>query len=651
MKKLVTLLFILLTSTIICFGQKEHFCAASKQKSNELKRASSARAMALMNKYDVKFHHLTLDLTKDTNYVAGNVRTIARVTATALDTFVFELQTGMQIDSIKIASDVLIFFRSTNDVYAVLPGTYTTGQDIEITIWYKGYTSGAGSSAIGDGYSDGNSTRWGNAVSWSLSQPFSAYEWFPCKQDLMDKIDSTYMYATCDSPSMTGSNGLLKEVISLGGGKRQFRWVNTHMIDYYLISVATANYIEYSNYVHPVGSDSVLFQNYIYNNPMTLPTFKGLIDTTGLTLEYFAEIFGPYPFAKQKYGHCLAPFSGGMEHQTMTSQGFFEFTIDAHELGHQWFGDYVTCQTWKDIWVNEGFASYTEYLALEHLRPSQKDAHMIDVHDFVMTQPGGSVWFTDSTNVNRIFSSRLSYNKGSAIIHTLRYVINNDSMFFLGLRTFLNTYKDATATSVNLKDVMQSVTGVNLTDWFNQWFYGEGYPTYSIRYNQVANTVYVVVNHTTSSVVTPLFKTPLDLRFTNGTTDTTIRVAISSNSDAFNFMMPNGFNVTDIEADPENWIINKSNTTIKDLSLESPSLPQVQNVYSIYPTYTNGVLTIQGPLEAIHSIQLLNLQGSLIKELTPQSYIDISFAATGTYIIQLLGKDAQIVSTQKVIKK
>jgi hypothetical protein len=82
-----------------------------------------------------------------------------------------------------------------------------------------------------------------------------------------------------------------------------------------------------------VGSaDSVLMQNYIYDNPGTLPAFKGLIDTTALTLDFFATIFGPYPFDEQKYGHCMAPFSGGMEHQTMTSQGFFDFSIDAHEL-------------------------------------------------------------------------------------------------------------------------------------------------------------------------------------------------------------------------------------------------------------------------------------------------------------------------------
>ena len=650
MKKLI-ILFIMAIISQFTFAQKEHICASAKNTAINLKRASSNQAVALMNQYDVKFHHITLNVTKDTNYVEGNVRTIARVIAPLLDTFAFELQSTMIIDSIKIGADVLAYQRIANDVYAVLPASYTNGSDIEITIYYKGYTSGAGSSAIGDGYSVGRSTRWGNKVTWSLSQPFSAAEWFPCKQDLVDKIDSTYFYATCDTPSMSGSNGLLKAIVPMPGGKRQFQWVNIHPIDYYLISVATANYIEYSTYAHPVGSDSVLFQNYVYNNPLTLPTFKGLIDTTALTLDYFSTIFGPYPFAEQKYGHCLAPFSGGMEHQTMTSQGFFEFSIDAHELGHQWFGDHVTCGTWKDIWVNEGFASYCEYLAYEHFFPTQETAHMLSVHNNVMSQPGGSVWLTDSTNVGRIFSSRLTYNKGSAIIHTLRFLVNNDALFFQGLKNYQSSYTNATATSIDFKNIMQTTSGVNLTDWMNLWFYGEGYPTYSVNWNQVGNLLYCNVSHTTSTTVTPTFKTPLELKIVGALSDTVIKVNTTTNNDVFVINLPANFTTTTIAVDPNNWILNKVGTITQDLNLQTVDL--VIPAISVYPSITNDIITIQSNSSQKLIARIYNQEGKQIGRYSLQNLttIDMQNYASATYIISVENEYGQLLKTEKIIKK
>ncbi len=633
-------------------AQKENFCSQAKISSNLLKRTTSPASAALMNNYDVKFYHLTLDVTKDTNFIVGNVRTIARVLSSSLDTFVFELQSTMRIDSIKIGAATLPYIRRTNDVYAVLPLTYNLGDDIDIVIYYNGYTSGAGSSAIGDGYSNGRSTRWGNKVAWSLSQPFSAAEWFPCKQDLTDKIDSSFVYATCDTPSMCGSNGLLKNIVILPSGKRQFQWENIHPIDYYLISVATANYIDYSTYVHPLGSDSVLFQNYVYNNPLTLPTFKGLIDTTGYTLEFFSTIFGPYPFAQQKYGHCLAPFSGGMEHQTMTSQGFFDFEIDAHELGHQWFGDNVTCQTWKDIWVNEGFASYCEYLADEHYFPGTKAAKMLNVHNSVMSQPGGSVWFTDSTNVNRIFSSRLTYDKGSAIIHTLRFLVNNDSLFFLGLRTYQNTYKNSTATAIDFKNTMESVTGVILNDWMNQWFYGEGYPTYDVNWNQVGNQLYLKVAHTTSTTITTLFKTPLELKLIGASSDTTIKININTNSDDFIMTIPSNLTMTDITVDPNNWILNKVGNITKDLSLNVAAIENTK-LLSIYPTNTTGIVNIESSSPIQMNLKVYNTNAALVyaTSLNNSSSIDLSHLTSGNYTIQIENEFGKAIQTQKINKQ
>lgn len=157
----------------------------------------------------------------------------------------------------------------------------------------------------------------------------------------------------------------------------------------------------------------------------------------------------------------MAPFSGGMEHQTMTSAGFLNnFGLNAHELMHQWWGDHVTCKTWKDIFINEGFASYGEYLAYEHFRglaAAQQD--MLDVHDDVLQDPDAQIYFTDTTNVGRIFDSRQTYNKGNAICHSLRFELG-DSLFFKGLKTFQSQFSFATAGINDLKVSLENSSGL-----------------------------------------------------------------------------------------------------------------------------------------------------------------------------------------------
>ena len=157
----------------------------------------------------------------------------------------------------------------------------------------------------------------------------------------------------------------------------------------------------------------------------------------------------------------------------MTTQGFFEKTLTSHELAHQWFGDHVTCASWCDIWVNEGFASYSEQLMLEHLYPTQSAQNMLNVHNSVMSQSGGSVWVLDSLNEARIFDSRLTYDKGSAIIHTMRFVVNNDSTFFNALKQYQIQYKDSVAKGLDVKTSLESASGLNLNNLFQEWYFGE----------------------------------------------------------------------------------------------------------------------------------------------------------------------------------
>lgn len=670
------LFVLLLTVSSILSAQHEHACATGKQQSEERTRnllARSAQANPNIShelRYDVKFVHLNLNLERNTKYISGNVRTVATVTSNVLDTFMCILHQVFTIDSIKINNSLVSFIRQDSSVKCKVTPAFNSGTSFTTQVYYKG-TAPTGGSAIGSGFSTGTSGSWGNQATWSLSESFVAYHWWPCKQSLTDKIDSSWVFVTTDSLNKVGSNGLLKNVI-LVGNKKRYEWKSRYPIDYYLISVAVAKYKEYRQYAKPqyLANDSILLQNYIYdgaiNNNNWITGQKVALDKMPQVLNFLSNMYGMYPFYKEKYGHCMAPFSGGMEHQTMTSLGFFDYYIDAHELGHQWWGDQVTCKTWGDIWINEGFASYTEHLVAQYLDPINFAANLTAAHNAVMAQPGGSVFFTgsDTMSTSRIFSSRLSYDKGGAIIHSLRFLTNNDSLWFQTLRGFQNTYKNSTASAIDFQNYYQSTTGINPSVFFNQWYYGQGYPTFAVRFHQRNGNLFVRSTQTTSfpsSIAT--FSTPVQYGVSRvGKPDTLIR--LQHNLSIENYTLALSGTVTGMSCDPQNWLINKS-TVSRDTTLGYVAPPPIDpNPAALFnlegyskitagPNPVRSSLFISNPAHSSGLILLRDLQGKLLLTQNLDSVNELNFAAYagGVYLIIITDENGQERWTQKVIKK
>jgi aminopeptidase N len=631
-------------------------CSKKNQFRNHQAKSNSLSVAQITEteKYDVHFYSLDISMTNLSTNVAGT----AEIHATAsvdLDSALFELFQSLAITEIRVNGSPVVFSRNNSAVKA--PVNALTGDAFVIAIDYNGTPPNATTNPLGgSGMSNDNSPTWGNQVTWSLSEPFSAYEWFPCKQSLTDKADSCAVKITVPDSCKAGSNGILENVVDVGNQKMRYEWKHRHPIDYYLISVSIAEYIEYNVFANPVGAPApILIQNYIYNNPGTLPNFQAEIEETAAFLELYYELYGPYPFEDEKYGHCMAPISGGMEHQTMTTQGFFEKGLTSHELGHQWWGDNVTCASWADIWVNEGFASYSEYLMLEHLYPAEKDQNMLDAHTDVMTQTGGSVWVLDSLNESRIFSGRLTYNKGSALVHTLRFMLNDDALFFNAFRDFQNTFADSVAKGTDIRDALATASGIDLTDVFDQWYFGEGYPTYSARWNLVGNDLYMEITHTASkAVVTPTFTNPIEVRFSRtGAPDTTIRFPITYNIDQY--FIPNIGDVDYIVGiDPNNWIINKVGSIINDPTftelLTTNELTDTK--IEVYPNPTDAMInvSIDGANEE-RTASLTDLSGRAIlsTEIQNDANIDISAINPGIYLMTILSKNGTILKTERIM--
>lgn len=633
---------ILLSGFISAQNEQSHVCSKRDAFGAQLKSASlSVSQIAETERYDVHFYALDLEMTNLSTDVAGTGE-IHGTSHEALDDVLFELYDGFTISEIRLNGTPTTYTRTGTAV--IVPVNIAQGVNFVIAVDYNGTPpTGASTPFGGSGMSNDNSPSWGNQVTWSLSEPFSAYEWWPCKQSLTDKADSSSVKVTVPNNCMAGSNGVLEAVVDLGNGTKRFEWMHRHAIDYYLISVAIAEYVEYNVYANPAGAASpILIQNFIYNNPATLPNFQDDINETVDFLELFSDLFGMYPFADEKYGHCMAPLSGGMEHQTMTTQGFFNKGLTSHELGHQWWGDNATCGSWADIWVNEGFASYCEYLMLENLYPGNEPKNdMLDRHDNIMSENGGSVWVLDSLDEGRIFSGRLTYDKGAAIIHTFRFMLDDDAAFFQALQNLQVDFADSTMIGLDVKEAMESSSGVNLDNAFQEWYFGEGFPTYSARWNTIGSDLILEISHTTSSS-TPTFTNPLEVRFSRTFGgDTIIRVEINANVEQYTFSGLGNVNNL-LSLDPNNWIINDIGTIAKDITLtNSIENLALQNDYIISPNPSNGKYVIESEMAGSHNYRVFDTRGRLLMEgsFNESMQLDLTSKVNGKYLVQLTSEN------------
>jgi aminopeptidase N len=608
-----------------------------------------AKSTALMNKYDVKFYWLDINLERTSVDISGVVTINAVVQNAPLDTFEVELVADLTIDSAKINGILCSVTHIADFAYIKLPAALPVGSDISAQIYYGGTPPSGG---FFSGISHGNSPSWGNEVVWTLSEPFNANQWWPCKQELTDKADSSWVFVTTDNTNKVGSNGILENIVPVAGNKFRYEWKSHNPIDCYLISVAVAKYVDHTIYCHPVGmgADSLMIQNYVYDNPSTLPYFQSIIDSTAEMIELYSHLYGPYPFGNEKYGHSMAPLGGGMEHQTMTTLGSFSFALICHELGHMWWGDNVTCATWSDIWINEGFASYSEYLCRQYLHSwADAQAYMLDEHNSVMSAPDGSVYVPPaSTNdENRIFDSRLSYDKGSAIIHMIRFEMQNDTNFFNTLKTAQVQFNKSTATGDNFKAVAEAQSGVDFTDFFNQWYYGEGYPTYDIVWHQANDTLYFWSTQTTSAAITPLFKMLMEYKLNSSSGDTLIRVYQTANAN--NYKIHTSKTITGMEVDPDNWVINDVGSVVVGTpEITSPVYFEI----APNPCSDNLFVYLSNSEKSDRTFIISDITGRTVKTLNCSSEtpsVNISDLAKGIYMLKIT--DGNYSVTKKFVKE
>ncbi len=560
-------------------------CSFSKPAYNQEK--------ALHQIYDQRFVHINIEANDSNTYIVNTVTYKLRSRQDTIHAVYFEFSPTFIMDSIDINGITSSYYYS-NDTVIVYPGIpiypYT---DFWVSISYHGYSTTGGSTR---GITNTYSSQYNQHITWSLSESFHLKDWLPCKQDLTDKLDSAWIFITVDSTCKAGSEGVLTAITPMPNGKMRYEWKEHHAIVYYLLSIAVGKYINYEIYAHLPGmSDSLRIMNYIYANPQCLLDNKTDIDRTVNFLQIYSDKFGLYPFHDEKYGHSLVPLGGGMEHQTMTSLGSFVHYLVAHEMAHAWFGDYVTCASWQDIWINEGFASYGEYIASQnYFNQETADITMRHFQWQARIEPEGSIYvpFEVAWDENRIFNGNLSYKKGACLIHMMRYLCNNDTLFFNTLKLLLQTYKDSVMTGADVRNLFESYTDIDFHPLFDQYYYGKGYPIYNISWRQDStstgwNDVTIHIDQRGSSSDNNLFTTPLPFQiiFANHH-DTLVKLIPNQNSQTFSVYIQNS-KIDTIRFDPQNWILD----SLESMVYVNP-LSDDEQLWNIYPNPAKDHVTI-----------------------------------------------------------
>ena len=634
MKKITFCL--ILISGIFGFAQTEEIDFEQMVEA-EMKSASSLQAFAVnpntLN-YDLTYHELRFTVNPAVDFISGQV-TSTFTALSPMNSVVFDLTNELTVSTVTLGGSPLAFVQNTsNELVITLPSLLNVGNSATVVINYSGVPSDAEAAFT-------QTTHSGTPVIFTLSEPFGARDWWPCKQDLNDKIDSVDIYITCPDAYIGVSNGLLQSsTTSSGNVTRHFH--HNYPIPAYLISLNVTNYATYNIQagLGTVASPFFPINNYLYPESNTV-TVQNAINQTVPIMNVFEEKFGPYPYRSEQYGHVQFSWGGGMEHTTMSSMGGWSRSLIAHELGHQWFGNKVTCGTWKDIWLNEGLTEYTAGIVVEEL---DGDAAFVSWKNSkissITSQTGGAVYLTDTEaeDVNRIFSSRLSYNKGSMVTHMLRWVMG-DANFFQALQNYLNAPNLAFgyAVTTDLKSQLEAVHGSSLTEFFNDWVYLQGYPTYTVNaQNWGAGQAKITVNQSQSNASVSFFEMPLEIRL-SGAGGLTHDVVVSHTSNGQEFIVPVPFVVTGVTFDPNKHIISKNN--VATLANESFDLEQT---ITIYPNPVNDVLHIMMPTTIqLEKVEIYNTLGQLVDTKDANDF-SVAELSAGLHLIKITTSEGVI---------
>ena len=554
------------------------------------------------NRSDIRYCRMHWTVDPAIKYIQGEVMTVFEPVE-SVGSLEFDFSQVLTMNSIQFHGQNLAFTQNGDVITVQFPSQLPAFLTDSLTFFYQGAPTSTG---FGSFEVDAHDSV---PILWTLSEPYGAMEWWPCKQALNDKIDSVDIFITHPAAYRAASNGLLQSEKTANGWTTA-HWKHRFPVAAYLVCMAVTNYTTFT-ILAPFGADTTKILNYVY--PENLADAQtGIIDHAEAMLLY-DQLFGLYPFHAEKYGHAQFGWGGGMEHQTMSFVGGFSYDLLVHELAHQWFGDKITCASWEDIWLNEGFATYLTGLCFNYLRPQYWGIWKADRINKATSNPDGTVWVNDTTSVDRIFNSHLSYAKGALLLHMLRWKCG-DNAFYAGVRNYLNDPALAYgyARTGDLKAHLEAASGLDLDEFFADWFYGPGFPSYEVNWSKhPANGVKIMLKQSSSNPAVTFFEMPVPIKLTDGTHDTTLVLNHTFSGQVFTATLD--FVPTEAFFDPDMWLISRNNI-VQEVAATGEPLPTLSIDIVPNPALADFSVRLRAEEDDKARLTLWASDGKLVRE-------------------------------------
>ncbi|UCE59697.1 MAG: hypothetical protein JSU63_19925 [Phycisphaerales bacterium] len=532
-------------------------------------------AMALreaMNETDVLHYDLDIEISDidtgaETFSIAGSNRITIRSLVPDLTEFTFRLHDVYAVSAAYVndTTPIVVTITSATTRVATLDRTYGVDEEFTLTIEYSG--TYATDTPYG-GYVF-ITTQAGIPVIATMSAAYGAFTWWPCKDgdyealgDNSDKALTEFSITVADN-FFVPSNGVLQSTEPLLDNRVRYTWATINPMTTYHLCFAVSEYESWHDtYDYSRGSMPVDFYIWAVDNTAA---HRAVWNLNLDMLPVFSSLWGEYPFVDEKYGIYEAPWYGGMEHQTMTGQGGawgWQEWLNAHELAHSWWGNMITCETWSDTWLNEGFAVLGEALWFEFKYGTQDvEAYIASMQD---NRPfgagaGNTVYiYPEDLTEWRIWNHDYTYNKAAWVLHMLRHLVG-DATFFDIIANYRAAYEYDAATTEEFIAVVSSTYGQDLHWFFDQWVYNAGAPTYRYGWQSVdvygQNCLHLQIEQV-QNIAYPVFTMPVDVVATIDGSPQTLTVWNDARSQRFT--VPVNGAVTDVQFDPMPWILRNS---------------------------------------------------------------------------------------------
>lgn len=508
---------------------------------------------------DVTYYHIDIDIDIENNSINSTVRIDFKRVEEGIDEVRFNLRREFNVTTVGL--DATGFSRDQDFVILTIEETVPDDEIVSVSISYEGQPPLATGSAIAKGFRFDTNEEGAPAIA-TFCTPYLAHYWFPCKDGPTDKADSIKVDITIPQETYNGetlkgvSNGVLTNHV-VADGMETFYWKHNYPITPYYILVAVSNYsiIEGS---YTDSEETFELEYYVFPNNAEAT----VIDYLPNVIKAYKSFFGSYPFKDEKFGFTQVAQNWSIETQSNPIVGGMTLGWQKtllHELSHSWFGNSVTNQSWNDVWLNEGFATYATALYYEYAVNRSRYLQELQALDARFNATRNLI-LEDDTDYGNIFHN-IYFHKGAWVLHMLRGQLGDAKMLEL-LKSYAVNFKYGHVTTQSFIDHCETVSEMELSWFFDQWVYDIGYPEYQYDFysdltNSKGGVILSQVQSDINSGWREVFEMDIELKihFEDGTS-TIQKVRNNLKNQTFEFDFDK--KIVKVEVDPNQWILRRN---------------------------------------------------------------------------------------------